>query len=305
MDRQKPILVTGSHRSGSTWTGKMLSASNEVDYIHEPFLVDVKIGVNPQPFDNWFHYICEENEGNYERIFRHILNFNYPLVENIQKIRTAKNLAKLTRDQFLFLLYKMKKSRPLMKDPIAFFSAEWLYQKFDMDILVLIRHPAAFCSSLKIKDWRFDFHNFLNQPLLIRDYLYPFEKEIRAYTLREHDIIDQSILLWNCIHYTVQKYQQKYPEWLYIRHEDLSRDPVGQFQLVYQKLHLSFSADSQKEIELSSGTHNPHEQTKNEFKRNSQENIMNWKNRLSPEEIEKIRERTAPIANAFYAEEEW
>ena len=32
----KPILVTGSHRSGSTWVGKMLATSPSVNYIHEP-----------------------------------------------------------------------------------------------------------------------------------------------------------------------------------------------------------------------------------------------------------------------------
>ena len=33
----KPILLTGSNRSGTTWTGKMIASSDEVFYVEEPF----------------------------------------------------------------------------------------------------------------------------------------------------------------------------------------------------------------------------------------------------------------------------
>jgi len=49
---QKPILVTGSHRSGTTWAGKMISACPNVGYIHEPFNIDMPMSVNPYPFTN-------------------------------------------------------------------------------------------------------------------------------------------------------------------------------------------------------------------------------------------------------------
>jgi LPS sulfotransferase NodH len=32
----QPILVTGAHRSGTTWVGKILCASGEAAYISEP-----------------------------------------------------------------------------------------------------------------------------------------------------------------------------------------------------------------------------------------------------------------------------
>ena len=44
----KPILVTGSHRSGSTWTGRIISAAPHVGYIHEPFNIGINTGVNTQ-----------------------------------------------------------------------------------------------------------------------------------------------------------------------------------------------------------------------------------------------------------------
>lgn len=72
-----------------------------------------------------------------------------------------------------------------------------------MNVLVQVRHPAAFCSSLKVKDWEFDFNNFLRQPLLIENYLYPFRDEIQEFAERKRNIIEQGILLWNCIHHTI------------------------------------------------------------------------------------------------------
>ena len=45
-----PILVTGSHRSGTTWAGQMLATAPGIGYIHEPFNCDIRMSVNPRPF---------------------------------------------------------------------------------------------------------------------------------------------------------------------------------------------------------------------------------------------------------------
>jgi len=37
---KSPILVTGMHRSGTTWVGRMLAASREAVYFHEPLNPD-------------------------------------------------------------------------------------------------------------------------------------------------------------------------------------------------------------------------------------------------------------------------
>jgi hypothetical protein len=177
----KPILVTGSHRSGTTWTGRILSTAPHVGYIHEPFNLDIKHGVISFPVKYKHQYIGEENSEDYGSVFSGIIRYKYPLHDNIVNIRTIRNIAAIIRDQSLFILHKLNNDRPLIKDPIAFFSAEWLFKTFNMSILVLIRHPAAFCSSIKIKNWKFDFTNFLNQPLLMEKYLHPFEVKIRKY----------------------------------------------------------------------------------------------------------------------------
>ena len=51
---QRPILVTGAHRSGTTWVGKMLAASREVAYISEPLNKWHRPGVMAIPVEYWY-----------------------------------------------------------------------------------------------------------------------------------------------------------------------------------------------------------------------------------------------------------
>jgi len=306
MKSQRPILVTGSLRSGTTWAGKMISVASEVGYIHEPFNLEIFMGVNPRSFEFWFTYLDDADSETYGETFREILDFRYPFAHNASQVRTPRNVAKLLRDQGISAYHRIRNDRPLVKDPIAFFSSDWLAGQFDMQVLVLIRHPAAFCSSLKILNWEIPFNHLLRQLLLMEKYLYPYEKEMVEFERNEKDIIDQGILLWNCIHFTVKKYQEKNADWIFIRHEDLSLDPCDQFRLLYDKLNLKFTQKAKNAIEESSGSHNPVEQIPGkQLKRDSRKNVTNWKNRLSREEVERIRLKTTDLSSLFYTDSEW
>ena len=135
----------------------------------------------------------------------------------------------------------MSNVRPLIKDPIAIMSADWIASKFNMDVLVLIRHPAAFAGSLKKTNWFFPFSHFLKQPSLMNSHLYPFEAEIRTFAKKKQDIIEQAVLLWKIIHYMILKYRAEHRDWIFIQHEDLSQDPLHYFRILFGRLNLEFS----------------------------------------------------------------
>jgi len=306
MNNEKPILVTGSHRSGTTWTGKMLAAAPNTAYIHEPFNQELKLGLSPTDFNQTFKYITESDSEKYKLWFGKILKYNYPLFRNLTRSRSIDDILKLANKQSFYLSHKLRCSRPIVKDPIAIFSAEWIHENFNTHVLIMVRNSFSFCSSLKIKKWNFNFGYFLEQPLLMEKYLHKYEREIREYTKTTKSIIEQAILLWNCIHATILTLQQNHPDWLFIKHEELSLEPLAQFKAIYQAFDLEFTAEVEAKILQSSGAHNPVEQQQdNEFVRDSKQNIDNWKKRLSAEEIALIETRTAEISTVLYPGKSW
>lgn len=297
--KKKPILVSGSHRSGSTWLGRMIDLSSEVGYIHEPF--HKKYGISADFFSNWFTYICEENAHIYKPALERYLSFKYPLLDKLRNADSFRDYGRYLRDFSIFTWNKMTHKRPLMKDPISIFSAEWLNKIFDMDVIILIRHPAAFVGSIKKVSWRTGMDNFLGQPLLMRDHLKSFEPQIKEHAESEKDFVEEGILLWNMIHSVILKYQKEHKDWLFLRHEDLSKKPLQNFKEIYDFLDLEYT-DSIKDKITRFTTE---EKSPGKLRRDSKANVWSWKNRLSDEEIKRVREGTRRISSHFYSEEDW
>ncbi len=129
--------------------------------------------------------------------------------------------------------------RALLKDPIAFFSAPWLANTFDADVLLLVRHPAAFASSLKRLGWGFDFRNLTSQQELMDGPLAAHADELRAAEAADLDIIDVAIVLWRVFNSVALTYRADHPTWLVRRYEDLAGNPVEAFRALYSDLGLS------------------------------------------------------------------
>jgi len=307
MTSGKPILVTGSHRSGTTWVGIMIAEAPSVFYIFEPFNISYpRPGICNAEFKYWFTYITRENESDFYRPIKNTIELKYDLVGALKSIKSVRDLRNVQKEYMSFLKHRLKGSRPIVKDPMAFFSSEWLAERFNMDVVVLIRHPAAFISSIKKLNWPHPFSHFLEQPLLMKEHLYPFEVEIRDYANRELDIIDQGILLWKLIHHTIIKYQSLHKDWLFARHEDLSQDPVQSFQTIFNKLNLEFSDRVKCAVhDHSHSSHSIESEDPYCTKRNSQSIIWNWKGRLTIQEIERIRDKVEDISRVFYSNEDW
>jgi len=83
MDSMKPILVTGSHCSGTTWVGRMIAASPSVVYIDEPFNIKHDVGICGAQFDYWFTYVSDQNEQDYYEHIKKSITFRYNLAGEI------------------------------------------------------------------------------------------------------------------------------------------------------------------------------------------------------------------------------
>ncbi|MBI5301515.1 MAG: sulfotransferase [Chloroflexi bacterium] len=306
--RKKPILVTGSHRSGTTWVGKMIAAAPSVGYIPEPFGLYRRPGLCGAPFEYWFTYICKENEADFYPAIQQTLTFHFNSRRQWHTVRSARAVAGTSKVFLDFLRYRLAGARPLLKDPIAIFSTPWLADRFDMNVVVLIRHPAAFASSLKLLNWQIPFKHLLAQPALMRDALYPFESEITKFARSEQDLIDQAALFWKLVYRTVLQYREQHPDWIFVRHEDLSRNPLVGFRALLERLELNWTPDIEATISKYSLSRDTRDRSRDSpfvLQRNSRANLAHWKTRLTEREIARVKALVQDVSSHFYTEEEW
>ena len=304
--KNQPILVTGAHRSGTTWVGKMLAANPAAAYVSEPLNVLHRRGVYRAEVKRWYQYITPENEADYLPAFEQLLNFRYHLLTELGSLRSQKDFLRMGRDLSIFAKGKLLGQRALLKDPFAVFSAPWFAQKLNCKVVITTRHPGGFASSLKRLNWPFDFRDLLDQPLLMRDHLEADRADMES--MPADDIVGQSALLWRMIYRTVDSTRKLIPTIKVVRHEDLSLDPVAGYKSLYESLALPFDDKVRDTILNSSSSENPTELSKKKVhsvKLDSRANMGNWKKRLTSEEITRIRKLTEDVSHLFYADDEW
>ncbi len=301
------MLVTGAHRSGTTWAGRVLAASaTPLGYIWEPFNPRHRPGTFPIRFPHYFHYVCAENAAECVEPLAETLAFRYRPAAEIRSLRSARDAGRMGRDWWRFERSRRRGASALVKDPIALFSSEWLAETFDMRVLVMIRHPAAFAASLRRRGWQHRFGDFLDQPLLMRDYLGPYERDIRQAAARPPAIIDEAILLWNILYDAVNRLRVRHPEWVFVRHEDLAGDPLGGFRDLYGQLGLEWTDAVEALVRETSDASNPADAERvDSIRRNSAAHAGAWRSHLSAADVERIRRGTEAVAERFYSDADW
>jgi hypothetical protein len=303
---KQPILVTGAHRSGTTWVGKMLAANPATAYVSEPLNILHRRGIYNAKVERWYQYITPENEADYLPAFQQLLNFRYHLFSELGSLQSQKDFLRMGRDLSIFAKGKLLGQRTLLKDPFAVFSAPWFAQKLNCQVVITIRHPGGFASSLKRLNWPFDFRDLLDQPMLMRDHLTADRADMESMPV--DDIVGQSALLWRMIYRSVHSTLKLFPDFKLVRHEDLSLDPVAGYKSLYESLGLTFDDKVRDTILNSSSSENPTELSKKKLhsvKLDSRANMGNWKKRLTPEEVTRIRKLTEDVSHLFYADDEW
>jgi hypothetical protein len=286
----------------------MLTAGEGITYISEPLNVLHRPGVMRAPVEYWYTYICEENEGAYLPALSETLRFRYHTWAEIRSLRSRKDLLRMGRDWSSFLRGRIGRRRPLLKDPFAVFSLPWFVERLGCQVVVTIRHPAAFASSLKRLNWPFQIGDLLAQPLLMRDWLEPYREEMEALSGAAEATIECGGLLWRMVYGVVSACCRRFPQIKIVRHEDLSLEPVHGFRSLYAALGIPFNPKVEHVILNSSSSENPKELSKKKVhavRLDSRSNLENWRRRLSREEIERIRRMTADLAAEYYPDGAW
>jgi hypothetical protein len=302
-----PILVTGITRSGTTWVASMLNASRRLVYVNEPLNPKHPPGGSPgvlrADVSHRYQYICADNEHEYLGAYRDLIKLRYHLGAELKRNRRPNDIARAFRHLALFARGRLGGRRLMIADPFAAFSAEWFARRLGFQVVVVVRHPVAVVGSRKRLGWKFDLSELLAQPLLLRDRLMPIAGGWPD-ALRWCDgIVDGGAQLWRLVYEAVEQQRHEYPAMILVKHEQLSIDPLGGFEQLYQQLGLSLDQRAQDAISDATSAENPTQHSvgdRHAVKLDSRANLGSWRDRLTPEEVGRVLEVSGPLVHRLY-----
>jgi hypothetical protein len=286
----------------------MLAQSPRLHYVHEPFAPMYERAWVRRPTVHRFLHLPEGAETELTEDLDRIVALRPPLFAMLRRSGNLRNSARILQDAALAYRARTQRSAALIKDPFALLLAEWIVNRTGATVIVLVRHPAAFASSIKRLGWRLNSGWLLDQPVLMAGDLAPFREELEADRRGDLDLLDHAALVWRALNSVVRRYELEHPEWHVTRYEDLARAPVDGFQRVFGHAGVPWTEDVQRRIERatapSHGTDVP-DGAPGGTRRDSRRAMWTWLERLTPPEIERLCTRTQDVASHWYSDGDW
>ena len=228
---RKGIFVTGIHRSGTSWIGNILSMADNVIYWREPF--------NPATLKNMrqqYLYLSSSMNDKFYKMF----------TDQLFSGRFVCSIFDYTKpDKWICKAHH----RHLIKDPTAAFMLEWLTMNYNLDIVIVVRHPAGFVSSILKLDWDFNFDLFLKQKQLMSGFLHPFKKIIEQHNYKGMDAAKGAVL-WSIIYHVLENMPNK-DNYYWIKYEDICANPQAEFKQLFKAVNLKWNGRVEKHLQKS------------------------------------------------------
>ncbi len=306
----KPVLVTGGNRTGTSWVGKALCFSKELFYVWEPFNCMSPIPFARHPFERHYRRVLPEESRKVKSYVRKKAIFE--LYKGTPGGRgVSAKFRKVFSAVYKHALWAAGRKAPLYKDPIAVMSAEWFQKNFDARVVMVVRHPGAYVNSIKRLNWPMCVEEFASQPLLMNTLPEWLTSEIHSRIAERPRpkgyVTEDAALCWKVFHQVVHQYRNRHPEWILVRHEDISLNYIEGFRALYSKLDLTWDHEIERIIHshCNSGNETVQGDVCHHFTQNSAELTRLWKENLSPGERETVRLVTEPVASLFYDDSSW
>lgn len=299
MKSGSPILVTGVPRSGTTWVGSMLSVSG-MWYVHEPFKPSRGL------WDETFTYLSVNEQSDrdstinsIDKIIKKILSGKY---RYIAKNKWCDNWLMPLR------LFPQPIHRLLIKDPIACLLSEYLTNKYQMQTIVLFRHPCGFVSSILRLGWPFCslFQQFLDCETLMQDWLLQYRNLIES--VKSTEDIESAAILHGCLNTVLWGFCQRNKNMSSFIYEELCNSPIETFRQLFNELNLPYN-EVVMQIHLDhcfneEGRENDYHT--HEVKRKSRDMAYAWRYNLSIEQINRIKSIWEQFEVPLYrSEDDW
>ncbi len=173
---------------------------------------------------------------------------------------------------------------------------DWIAKRFHAQILIVMRHPCGFASSIEPLGWPLNVNNLLCQKELMLDHLEPFRKTLHR---ASNDKWLTRGALWGALHTVFTHQLKRHPDWHLLRYEDLCADPLGQYETLAQEFGLKLKASTrQKIITLSAKNSSDPGSTQ----RNSRSMPDIWRQRMSTGEIDAVMGVVGEFGLGYYTE---
>jgi hypothetical protein len=315
-----PIMVAGMARAGTSWVAEMLRAAGGFVHLNEPFNPKRPPGCSPGILNAHvpvgYLYITAENGEEYRSALRDTFRFRYRHLAELRANRTWFDLAKMAKYSSTFAAGALTGKRPLLDDPYASLASEWIAEQFDGQVALLVRHPAAMVASYRKLGYRAHFRHFLDQPMLMADWLEPWRAEMEALVETE-DRIAQVATFWRVLHHVLGEMADRSARIHVVRYEDLCFDPEGAYEALFTSLGLEFNARARAEVVRGASGSSRNKSHSWRFSRHgglsrtafrpmdSKAMINAWRTTVDPDEAARIRKITAGVADRFYTDADW
>jgi hypothetical protein len=299
IDPRRPLVIAGMPRSGTTWTKQVLECDPSVYSLMEPD------SEGHQASAIWakrragrFPVLApDDRDDAYRQLWSWILNgtSQSPRLELASKVHTIVRPAE--RKRFLqggssakMSLASALASHPsdrrnpvldtrrlLVKTVHAPLSIEWVASEFDIDVLVLLRHPGSILASwisIDMNDQYVPFHE--SQP--VRNLAQAWGVRLPGTSHLERLVWQIGLLLTG-----LEKAAARHPGWTVRTHEQLCRRPAEEFHSLYADLGLNWSAAADASL---AGNDRPGQGFSTQ--RVAADLPDDWKRRLTAEQVDEL-----------------
>ena len=186
-------------------------------------------------------------------------------------------------------------TRVVIKDPTASLMADWIANRFHAQILIVMRHPCGFASSLEALGWNLGVNSLLRQDVLMQDHLEGFRDVLNK--ARNDKWLTRGAI-WGAIHSVFARQLASNPDWRLLRYENLCANPTGQFETLAEEFGLELNLSTRQKIEALSATDST---DSGSTRRNSHLMPDIWQHRMSPGEIDAVMGVVGEFGLDYYA----
>jgi len=277
------LFITGIPRCGSSWVGEVLGTCHNTRFIFEPFNSQWVPALRNQI--HHFRYLSGQSEA--PPLLQHIADGAF------RGRQSWKQISRATYRGYLGQACRAA-TRVVVKDPTASLLVDWIVKRFHAQILIVMRHPCGFASSLDALDWNLGVNSLLRQDALMQDHLERYRDVLNR--ARSDKWLTRGAI-WGAIHSVFARQLEHHPDWRLLKYEDLCANPMGQYKALAQEFGLVLNQQTRQKIVTLSAKDST---DSGSIQRNSGSMPAIWRQRMSPGEIDAVMGIVAEFELGYY-----